>query len=822
MEIETSPTITPAASGAAQIQNVTTIYSGLKSCAHCSRLSPQIFCCSGCEFVYGLLKTEGLDQYYEIRDANPPSCPIPVQPSSETFDFCDDPAFIAKLSPDGQTMLFFLEGLNCSACLWLLEKISQFCADASYAQVNMANSTISVTRIAGGSFAKIAQTLNQFGYRPHPIVNGQATTELQKNENRRDLMRIGIAAGATGNIMILAVSLYGGADGDMASYFKWLATALACPVLTWCAWPFYKSAWNAIKTRHMNIDVPIVAAILAGIVLSFISLLEGGQNLYFDSLSMLVFLLLSSRFWLKRIQQHHLDASHLEDYLLMGTVNRILENGEKEKVSSLSLKKDDIIELGNDQVIPADGHVISGLGLVQTAVLTGEATPINVEPGDRVEAGTRSMNADWRMTIEGPAAESRLARILRDAERSTRQKPALVRLADRVSQWFMTAVLLAAATTALWFLGTNPHEGFNRALALVIVTCPCVFGMAIPLSMSLAIRGAAKHGMILKSGDVIERLTKIKILFFDKTGTLTKGELKVKKLTVSEGERASLAMAHVLEFGQPHPVARAICRAIETELANAVSSEEGLVNIRLLKEGGITGETAQGRQYSILPVNREAPAEPANPNSKNEIMARGQIKAHYDFIRDQTVLAQFEIGDELKENSIEVMNWARRESLSAKLLSGDRSAVVSECGRQLGLDSDALMSDITPENKATIIKQNAAMCMMIGDGANDAAALAAASIGVAVRGSMDVSLRAADVYLTDSELDSIPKLFEIGRRTRNAIARNLTFSATFNIASGALAAAGLMSPLWAAVLMPISSLTVLASALYTGQRLEKL
>jgi Cu2+-exporting ATPase/Cu+-exporting ATPase len=775
-----------------------------------------------------------LDQYYEIRDANPPTCPIPVLPSAESFDFCDDPAFITKLSSDGRTMLFFLEGLNCTACLWLLEKLPQLCADAMHAQVNMATSTITVVRRADGSFSRIAQTLNKFGYRPHPIVDGEAAGDLQKRENRRDLIRIGIAAGATGNIMILAVSLYGGADGTLATAFKLVATALATPVLTWCAWPFYKSAWGSIRARHMNIDVPIVAALLAGVVLSLISLATGGDNLYFDSLSMLVFLLLSSRFWLKRIQQHHLDASHLEDYLLMGTVTRVRSGDDRnqrvtERVSSLSLEKDDVIELGEDQVIPADGFVESGRGLVQTAVLTGEATPISVGLGDRVEAGTRSLSSGWRMRIDSPAAESRLARILKDAEVSTRQKPNLVLLADRVSQWFIGVVMLGALATMAWFITSNPWEGFNRALALVIVTCPCVFGIAIPLTMSLAIRGAAKHGMILKSGEVIERLLNIKTLFFDKTGTLTKGDLKVLNLRLAEGaDRAALATAFALEAGQLHPVARAICQALESEKNSAPPAE----NVRLLPEGGIAGEV-RGETYSIRPLGLSGEERAAAQSSSAMTSpSREQIKARFGFFRgldgstvndgDAELIAEFEIGDELKENSQQVIDWAHAKGLKPVILSGDRSGVVEACGRQLGLAASSLVAAATPEQKANVLKASGAEAMMIGDGANDAGALAAASIGVAVRGSMDVSLRAADVYLTKSELGNLIKLFEIGRRSHRTIIRNLTFSTTFNIVSGLLAITGHMSPLLAAVLMPISSLTVLASSIVTGKGIERL
>lgn len=780
----------------------------MTTCSHCglkfSAVSPsQKFCCHGCEFVYGLIRSHGLDEFYRLRDENPPECPIPARVSSETYEFCDDPEFIRRASADGRHMNFYLEGLSCGACVWLLEKLPDFCADVESAFVNMSTSTIEVTRVEGGSFAEIARALNRVGYPPHPVLDSDSAKELRRRERRRDLIRIGIAAAATGNIMILAVSLYGGAEGAVAVHFRWLTSLLALPVLSYCAWPFYLSAFSALRARRLNIDVPIVAALIAGVLISLIGLWSGEDTIYFDSLSMLVFLLLSSRFWLKSVQENHLDVSHLEDELLLGTVVRLHPEGGSERVSTLSLKEGDLIEISGEMNIPIDGIVVSGEGYYQVAALTGESDAEVVQIGREVEAGSRNLVGKWIMRVSRPASESRLASILRDTERSSRSKSKIVLFADRVSRWFVGIVMALAAGVALAFLPTDPQEGFMRALALVIVTCPCVFGMAIPLSVSLAIRAAARHGLVVKDGNALERLTKIRRLVFDKTGTLTSGDMRVLAIAVSEFNRKHLQAVASLENGQAHPVARALLKAV-TDLGFTPGSA---MEVKALPSGGIEG-WVEGRLYSI---------RPCAPSSKSEGLQ--QIKAKYELCSGDEVLAVFEIGDEIRRGAPELIQWARKKGYSIQLVSGDRREVVEDCARKIGLKIEDTIAQATPEAKSELLKEYGTSAAMIGDGANDAAALASAGVGIAVRGSIDVSFRAADVYLMSENLAVLPKLFGIARATRNVIRRNLLFSASFNVVSGVLALSGYMTPLLAAVLMPTSSLIVLISALSTGNRL---
>lgn len=776
------------------------------SCRHCgtsftrSRASDE-FCCTGCATVYQVLQSEGLGSYYDLRASEPPACPVPARVSSETYAYCDDPELIRKFSPDGRRLKFFVEGLDCTACLWLLEKLPSICPDAASARVNMSESTVEVEKTTDGRFSSIARTLNRLGHRPHPLKLGERADDLRLKERRRELVRIGVAGAATGNLMIMAVALYAGADQAYAEKFRWVGAALATPVLTYCAWPFYKSAISAVRNFRLNIDVPIVAAIWAGIAMSLWGLASGAETLYFDSLSMLTLLLLSSRFFLAGIQRDYLTTANLEDELLLSTVTRLTGDGSgRERVSSLSIAKGDRLVISGDMGIPADGRVVSGDGVIDTAVMTGEADPISVRSGTRIEAGSRNLSGEWVLEVDAPPAESRLAGILAETEESAKKKSRMDVLADHVAQWFVGLVLLFSVAVAAWFVTTNPAEGLSRALALTIVTCPCVFGMAIPLSMSLAVRAAARRGIVIKDADAIERLWKSRLLFFDKTGTLTKGEMTVVE---HDADPSTLEIAAALEENQPHPVAKAI-RSLVGERSPLVRA----VDVTTLATGGVEG-TIAGVRHALQPLDHVGSTKSS------------ELKSSYGLFREGTLVARFEIGDGSRPEAARTLAALRAQGYSTRLLSGDRDAVVRSCASALGFPNEAVISRATPESKSRILKDAGEGSVMIGDGANDAAALAAAHVGIAMRGSMEASLRAADVYLLRPDLAALPDVFRIAKSTKGAINRNLAFSVTFNLVAGALALQGSMTPLLAAVLMPLSSLTVLLSALATGRRLSK-
>jgi heavy metal translocating P-type ATPase len=782
------------------------------ACEHCGTIfnavGSQKFCCVGCEFVAEVICSSGLGEYYKIRVANPPLCPVPVAPISSNlgsdYAFFDEVEFIKKYSSDGLRLRLYLEGVNCTACLWLLERLPDFCPEAQAARLNLGASTIEVERKPGASFATIARTLHRVGHRPHPLRETETSEGLRRRERRWDLIRLGLAGALTGNLMILSVSLYAGAQGELAREFSWLSAALAFPVLTFCAWPFYRSAVASLRNWKLNLDVPIVIAVFAGICMSGWALFRGTGAIYFDSLSMLIFLLLASRFINKSVQSHYLKATDLQDEIFLGTVDRVRPDGKIETISSLALVVGDLVRVNGQMTIPVDGMVVDGSGIIDSSVMTGETTPQTISSGSEVEAGHQNISGEWTLLVTHCTANTRLAKILRDTELAAKKKSSFVHFSDTVSTWFVVVVLTCAASLLMVFFATDFNEGLARALALIIVTCPCVFGIAIPLSMNLAIRQAARQGIVVKSADAIEKLWKVKTLFFDKTGTLTKGRMKLVRTEYIDKQDLQIALG--LEVGQSHPVAQSLVRGLHDMKIPALPIQD----VQTLPLGGVGGRYGN-YTYTLRPKELMSPDGSPSLNI---------LHLNYGLFRGTELRASFEMDDEIRGDSAEFLDWAREARFSTHLISGDREEVVEKCGKILRFPEESVHSSVSPEEKANFIKESSSSTAMIGDGANDTVALAEASVGIAVCGSLEVSLRAADVYLTRPNLLLIRSLFEIAGATRSAIIRNLVFSASFNIVSGTLAVCGLMTPLWAAVLMPLSSLTVLFSALWTGRRVQ--
>jgi Cu2+-exporting ATPase/Cu+-exporting ATPase len=825
-------------------------------CRHCGReffasRRTEAFCCSGCAAVYAMIQDNGLGEFYKLRDKNPPVCPMPSERLSDSivsatnlganlgansgeviandaFAYCDDPEFIHRASVDGNKMQFFVENLNCTACLWLLERLPTVCEDVAHINVNMSTSTVEVVRQNGGSFAAAARALTRLGYRAHALRDFTQAAERQAVESRRDLVRIGTAGALTGNIMILSVSVYGGATGSLSLQFAWLAALLSAPVLTYCAMPFYRSAWGALSVRRLNLDVPIVAAIAAGIVASAAALLNRETNVYFDSLSMLVFLLLSSRYLLKTLQTRWMKFDHLEDEVLCSTVDRV--NGDQlTATSSLALLVGDVISVRQSMIVPVDAMVVSGHGLIDRAALTGESAAIAVEPGTLVEAGSRKISGDWRLSVLRTSNQSRLAQILKDTAAAEHMKPKTVEFADQISQVFVIAVFSIAALLLLgepYFLNVSFSSAIQRDLAFVIVTCPCVFGMAIPLSMSLATRLAASRGIIVKDTRALETINQVRTAFFDKTGTLTVGEMQVLHATAREVEQRDFLLSVVvaLECAQEHPVARALI-----DYAHSQSNVQPLKCIRhqMIVSGGVSA-SINGITYALAPDTNLINLN----NDRHVYEQNGAIQASYrltstkpDQSEPQTEM-QFQLGDQIRPEATALLTWLRAKSIETKMLSGDRSNVARSCARQLGFSESDVDSNATSEQKTCVVqKANESQpkghaTLMVGDGVNDAGALASASIGIAMSGAMEASLKSADVYMMQGGLTSIRELFEIAAATRKAIRRNLLFSVAFNLVSGTLAATGRMSPLWAAVVMPLSSFSVLGSSVLAIHKIK--
>lgn len=738
------------------------------ACQHCGDPSPpgDSFCCRGCESVFTLLQSRGLGHFYELR---------------KQYSFARPKLSERPLEQDiaaGARSRFYIEGIHCLGCLWLLEKLPEIDSRVRSAKLDLAHNILTIEIDPGISWNEVAALISQLGYSARAFAD-EDLSEAKREDQHRQLIRLGIAGFSAGNVMLLAVALYAGAADEWAPIFRWLSAALAAPALTYSAWPLYRSAILPLRHRKVSVDLAITLAIVAGIALSLRALLLGSDEIYFDSLSMLVFLLLSSRYLLARYRESlsrespFLSFFGRERYARLKPIPGILP--------AKDLKVGDVILLKRGQTLPADSRILTEAHF-DLSLMTGESMPVKALERELIESGARLLSDSASCELHLVAADSRLSRILQQIKAFQLSRTPSLDLAERMGSYFVLVVLSIASLVLFTFPN---EEGMRRALALVIVTCPCVLAFAVPLALSRSLQRAARAGILFRNTDKIESLAAVETVFLDKTGTLTNGLYELKRWdTILGSEKEARAVALALESRSNHPIARAIARhTAGSEPLQVTETEE------------IPGAGIRGRIGRDLWEIRKAKQEPAA--GENEVR----------LYRNSELQARITLGDQLRLESEGVVKELQKMGLRIVLVSGDSEPNVAATANHLGITE--WHSRMLPEQKAAIL-EGSSNSAMVGDGANDAIAFQAAEIGIAVQGAMDLSLKNCDLALTRSGLHSLVPAIRLARSTVNLIRLNFAVTLSYNLVAGALAIGGFMSPLLAAILMPSSALSVFA------------
>lgn len=789
------------------------------ACAHCGLPVPcvdsdaeQQFCCAGCASVFRILKACSLDDYYRYRDYSGAEARA-ARTSGRGYAELDAPEFArlyCKQLGDGRLGTeLFLENVHCAACVWLVEKVATVLPGVTEARLDLSRGILRVAwdpAIVRGS--RIASWLDSIGYPSHP-VHGIDRDALRKREDRKLLMRIGVAFAAAGNAMLFAIALYSGAFSTMEhrylELFRWASMVVALPSVFWAGAVFHRGALSALRTRTPHMDLPISLGILVGTVGGVVNIVRAQGEIYFDTLTMLVFLLLVGR-WLQQRQQRKADSIADQLHALAPSTARLLRDGVATDVPVETVSAGDLVEIRAGEHVPVDGHVVEGASSIDESLLTGESLPKEVVSDDPVHAGSVNLSARLVVRAEKTGQETRLSRLVeRVSEAASRRAPVIL-LANRLSGYFVLAVLAIAAitTAAVWHHG--PSFALQRAVALLVVTCPCALGLATPLAVSAALGRAAGRGLMIKGGEYLEALARPGLVVFDKTGTLTEGRLSLVDFA---GDAAVRPLVAAVEAGSAHPIARALSQATEATPNLCVES------MRETLGGGVEA-VVSGRRLvvgSAAFVGSHASTRPPWLIDTIERFARRGLTPVLIAV-DQEVRAVAGVGDSVRADARESLETLRRLGHRLAILSGDQPAVVRAVVEQIGVPFEHVIGGATPEEKLAFIEECArdGAVFMVGDGVNDAAALSAATVGIAVHGGAEASLAAADVFATKSGLRPIVELAEGSRRTLRVIRGNLARSLVYNLTVGGLAATGFVGPLLAAVLMPVSSLSVVASS----------
>ena len=654
----------------------------------------------------------------------------------------------------------------------------------------------------------VARALASLGYCPHP-TSSTGLAEAQRKADRALLLRLGIAGAAAGNVMLMALALYSGKFSGMGSeyltFFRWGSLLIATPTVFWTGSVFFSGALASLRTRTPHLDLPVSLGIFAGYLGSAFNTVRARGDIYFDSLCTLIFLLLVGRYLQRTHQRRSSKASDLIS-ALAPTTARLIDGDAVRDVAATDVAAGATVEVLPGERVAVDGVVTLGTSALDTSLLTGESLPQEVTIGDRVHAGTTNQAATIRVRVESSGAQTRLGRLMHSVETTQKERAPIVRLADRVAGHFVIAIVAIAGMTLLFWLRLDPSHALDHTVALLVVTCPCALGMATPLAVSAALRQAAAAGILFKGGEFVEELARSGVVVFDKTGTLTEGRLE---LVAWSGDESVKPLVRAAEAVSGHPIARAVQRALMAdELACSQRIElAGGIRARVLGDEVLLGSLAlMVRELGSIPawVHGLADAHAKAGRTPVIVAVNGEVRA----------LAAF--ADTVRVDAAAGLRRLSALGFQLEVLSGDQQQVVDAVVDQLGLPFVSATGGASPEDKlahVSRLRDCGQRVFMVGDGVNDAAAMARANVGIAVHGGAEACLAAADVFTTRAGLEPVALAAEGSRRVVRAIRSGIGLSLAYNSIGIALAVTGRLDPLLAAVLMPLSSISVVTLAL---------
>jgi P-type Cu2+ transporter len=775
------------------------------------------FCCAGCEAVARTIVAAGFGSYYQTRE--PPrgrlgAAPLPQDLSPVSV--YDEPAaqrqFVTSPREHEHEVLLSLDRLSCAACVWLNERTLRAIPGVVRADVNATTHRALVAwderKVRLG---QIIEAVRAIGYDAYPF-DPQRQSQLETVARRAALWRLFVSGFAAMQVMMYAVPAYldDGAtlSPDAAALMRWAGLALTLPVLLFACGPFFGPAWRELRRGRIGLDAPIALGILAGFGASAWATLAGSGEVYFDSIAMLVFLLLAARSAEAAARGR---AARSLDPLLRWMPSFALRmhtasfSAQTEKIAAHELLPGDLALVPPGERVPADGSVVHGASSADESLLTGESLPVPKGPGAELIAGSVNLEQPLVLRVERSGGETRAAAILRMVERAAASRPALVAGADRIARVLMWLVIATAVGAFAAWLQIAPERALWVAVAVLVVTCPCALALAAPIALSACTSQLLARGIVLTRARAIEALARASDVVLDKTGTLTQGRLRIVR-TVALGalpQADCLHLAGTLETASRHPLAAAFERvasdAAAIEVANAIhrpgSGIEALVDGRQVR----IGTEAFCRELARSPL-------PATGSDADQTIVCLADESGW--------LAVFDLEDEPREQAGAFVAALQGANLRVHLVSGDRRGAVAAAASRFGIAD--FTGDAQPQHKLEYVErlQRAGrVVVMIGDGMNDAPVLARADASIAMGSGAEVAQLNSDVVLLGSRLDAALATFPLARRTMRVIRQNFGWAIGYNALALPAAALGWIGPWEAAIGMAASSLIVALNSL---------
>jgi Cu2+-exporting ATPase len=673
-------------------------------------------------------------------------------------------------------LLLNVDNMHCAGCMSKIENALNSQPDIS-ARVNLSTKRLTISWKGKQDANRLAQIVSDLGYNVKPYEVDEAE-KTDQNELNFLLRCLGVSGLATVAIMVLADALWlGGMGTATKNTLQWLSALIAFPTIIYAGLPFYRSAYAALRKFKSNMDVPISLAVILAALMSFYETIHNGEHVYYDSSVMLLFFLLIGRYLDKKTRAKAKSSASGLLSMMSGTAN-ILENGQQRSILISEVLPDMILSVASGEKFAADG-ILQGNAEIDSSAITGEFATQKLESGAKVFAGMINIGAPVLVKVTCAAENSLLSDIVKAMENAEQSKSQYVRIADKVARIYTPVVhILAILAFAFWMLnGLHWQGALMVATTVLIITCPCAMGLAVPVVQVIAITRLFKNSMLVKTGDALEKLANVKNIVFDKTGTLTLGK------PVLNSSSNNLQMAASMAAKSNHPLSRAISAHYKGELlAIDVHEEKG--------KGLISGDYMLGSASFV--------GAPEATDSQMEI-----------WFKSPSTLERFTFTDEIKPDAAEAI--ASLNGYNLYLLSGDREKPVAEMAQKLGIKN--YKGHVTPIEKVEFVKQLGANTLMVGDGLNDAAALKTASVSISPSTAMDITQNAADVILQGEKLLPITDALKTARFASKLVRQNFYLAIGYNLIAVPVAFAGLATPLVAAIAMSSSSIIVVLNSL---------
>ena len=771
------------------------------------------FCCNGCQGVFHLLSDEGLDSFYEKAGATQLTPPTQQYEDSSNFNA---PAFydkFVKINKDGFSQVsLVIEGIHCSACVWLNEKALHKMDGVIEANINYTNNKAII--VWADDVVKLSQIIDMIraiGYNAFPY--DASIQEAHANKERKEYyLKMSVALFSSMNVMWIAIAQYAGYFSGIAQDMKTILNigewVLATPVLFYSGWVFFRGAYYGLKTKVVNMDLLVsTGALLTYIYSIYATITESGEA-YFDSVTMIITFVLIGKFLEVLSKKNAADALDIMGQNIPSEVN-VVEDGVIVSSKLEDVKVGSIVVVSSGEKVLLDGEIIKGNGSFDESSLTGESEPIYKNVADSVVSGTLSIDADVHFRVSKDFEHSTLSNIISLLESAINKKPKIQQMANKLSEYFSSTILLISLVSFVcwYFYSSNFEHSFMIAISVIVIACPCALALATPVATLVGLSLGTKRGILFKEAAQLETMAQTDVLLLDKTGTLTVGKPEVVSEKIFEEFDRNLLYSLVKSSN--HPVACGIESYLENKHIQDVLFDE-------FTQIPACGIKATMGDSEILGGNLKL----MNDNGINISYESENILFY--FAIDKKIAAIYELSDRIKDGAKEFVDSLNKRGIDIVMLTGDHRGIATIVAKNVGIEN--FLYEQTPEDKSKYVEKlhkEDKKVVMVGDGVNDILALAGADIGIVMGSGSDIAIDVGDVVLLNNSLKSLEDAFKISTTTLKLIKQNLLLSLVYNGITIPLAIAGYVIPLIAAISMSISSLLVVGNSMRIRMKWNK-